>query len=563
VVLVGVCACWGALAGTAAAASPADWMYEPTTFTEVRLTLPPASYKTLEEHPEDEYVPGTFSIAETNGTPGHIGSFSTPIEVGIRLKGSIGSLRSINEKAAFKIKFDGVVEGQTFDGLEKLTLNNMVQDPSMIHETMAYAAFHEMGVYAPHTGFTYLWINGKSYGLHLNIETQDQVALEKQFGPFQSPPQHLYEGEYGADVSSTTNPMTGHKRWEDLEVDEGKKKEKGDLAALLGAVEGTTGAFSERVAPYADLPEMTRMWMTEKYIGHWDGYSGTPEGEYQPNNYYLYSNPAGVFQILPWGTDQTWAQHLSFEGAGGVLFNDCIADTAGCRPLYREAGTEALAKLTASEFSSLARCTTADVLPWREYEAKTSEAQKLPPATVAQSKEAQAEAKKFAEQRPAQLASFLGLSVPAPPGDTPACAPLRPIGGFPPPPVPPATPGATPATSAPAAGAPAPSVSSSPAKLALASRSASGGGLRLELEAPAAGGLQVHATFGPRGRGGTACRGRSDVAAAGRATVDCRFTAAFRRRLGERPARINLVATLLTPSGASLVGQQGLSLAKR
>ena len=44
-------------------------------------------------------------------------------------------------KAAFKVKFDEYVDDQTFFGLEKLTLNNMVQDRSMIHETLAYELF--------------------------------------------------------------------------------------------------------------------------------------------------------------------------------------------------------------------------------------------------------------------------------------------------------------------------------------------------------------------------------------------------------------------------------------
>ena len=184
-----------AAAPATAAESPADWMYSPRTISEIDLTLPPASWKTLEEHPEDEYVPGTFSIAETDGTPGTAGPFTAPIEVGVRLKGGeLGSLRTLDQKAAFKIKFDAFVEGQTFLGLEKMTLNNMVEDPSMVHEAAAYEAFRALGVPSPQTGFAYLRVNGESFGLHLNIETQDKIALEKQLGPFLSPPQPSTRG---------------------------------------------------------------------------------------------------------------------------------------------------------------------------------------------------------------------------------------------------------------------------------------------------------------------------------------------------------------------------------
>ena len=33
------------------------------------------------------------------------------------------------------------MSGQRFFGLKNLTLNNMIQDPSMVHETFAYGAF--------------------------------------------------------------------------------------------------------------------------------------------------------------------------------------------------------------------------------------------------------------------------------------------------------------------------------------------------------------------------------------------------------------------------------------
>lgn len=396
----------------ASAASPADWMYEPATFAEIELTLPPSSYQELEEHPEDEYVRGTFSIARTGGAPGSAGAFSTPIEVGIRLKGGEGSFLEINEKAGFKIKFNKFVKGQTFDGLEKLTLNNMAQDESMLHETLAYQAFRELGVPAPHTGFAYLRVNGKSYGLHLNIETQDKDSLEKQFGPFLSPPQHLYEGEYGADVNTELWRASSEQKWEKLEVQEGKSGSKADLQALVTKVGEASPPFAERVAAVADLNEMTRMWVGEKYTGHFDGYSGVAPDGNRPNNYYLYSDAGGKFQMLPWGTDQTWVDPLEFEGDGGTLFHDCLADSAGCRQTYLAAAGEALNKLSGPGLEATARCTAQRLRPWQEYEATASEAEKLPPYNLAAMATAATQTRGFVENRPGQLAAFLGTIAP-------------------------------------------------------------------------------------------------------------------------------------------------------
>src|SRR5262245_43098874 len=96
-----------------AAALTADSMSEPTTVVAIDLQLPPASVAALEADP-DEYVEGTFALAESDGTPAGIGPYSAPLTVGVRLKGSAGSFRDLSAKAAFKVKFNEFVKGQKF-----------------------------------------------------------------------------------------------------------------------------------------------------------------------------------------------------------------------------------------------------------------------------------------------------------------------------------------------------------------------------------------------------------------------------------------------------------------
>lgn len=144
----------------------------------------------LEVEPEEDYQPATFSLRAGGQSHG-------PLDVGVRLKGGIGSFRPLSQKAAFKLKFDELVDDQTFFGLEKLTLNNMVQDPTMVHETLAYETFRALGVPASRTGYAFLRVNGVPFGLYLNIEALDSVALPRWF----TSTRHLYEGAYGTDVT--------------------------------------------------------------------------------------------------------------------------------------------------------------------------------------------------------------------------------------------------------------------------------------------------------------------------------------------------------------------------
>jgi hypothetical protein len=366
---------------------PPAAMYEPGTVDVIRLTLPPESKQKLEEAPEVDYVEGTFSIASTEGTPETTGEFSPPATVGIRLKGGIGSFRELSEKASFKIKFNFEnskgEKGKKYLGLKKLTLNNMVQDKSFIHERLAYEAFRSAGVPSPRTGYAYVEVNGEDFGLHLNIEALDDVALEKRFGPFA----HLYEAIYGSDIHIPSTPF---------EIDEGDESDTSDLDALIAAVNGTEPAdFEERVQAYADLAEMARLWAVEHYIGHWDAYIWL-------NNYYLLSDLQGRFQMLPWGTDQTWVEHLPFDEGEGVMFTECLQN-ATCAARYRKGLRVARAAVEGRSLDTLASETAALLKPWEEMEQSNSRHE----ASMSAIGAAVQGTRNFIATRPAELEAWL------------------------------------------------------------------------------------------------------------------------------------------------------------
>lgn len=206
-----------------AAADEAEILYDPTTVSAIDLQLPPESIANLTAEPE-EYQPGTFSFAQSNGSPDGIGAFTAPQPVEVRLKGS-GSFKPLSGRAAFKLKFP---KAGPFLGLRKMTLNNMVEDPSMTHETLAYTLHRALGIPASRTGFAYLTLNGQHYGLYLNVENYDDIAMAKKFGSFDGDVQHVYEGESGTDVEPGEVP--------DFEIDEGPEDDVSDLEGLAAAV---------------------------------------------------------------------------------------------------------------------------------------------------------------------------------------------------------------------------------------------------------------------------------------------------------------------------------------
>lgn len=500
--------CLGMVAAPAAPAQapdPAAPLFEPEAVAAIELTLPEASIAALED-PEkrEEYQDGTFSLAITDGTPAGVGELSTPIDVGIRLKGGLGSFKPLTGKAAFKVKFSHSVKGQKFLGLKTLTLNNMVQDPSMVHEALAYESFRAAAVAAPRTGYAYVRVNGEEYGLYLNVETLDDVALPRWF----EATGHLYEGAYGTDVRPGGTAA--------FEVDEGDEEDLGDLEALIAAASQEEGDWSDGMTAVADLSQMVRMWAVERYVGHWDGYAGV-QGELSPNNFYLHSDPSGLFSMLPWGTDQTWTTPFPFAGDAGLLFDRCLLD-ASCANAYEAALVEVSATIAELDLDARAVAISSLLSLWQQIDPRLE----YDAAAIAAAVDV---TRAFIAARPGELATWLGR------GDE--------------------SEGENEKSAAEVASVPTPDGGSPPAAGMRFGRSSVADGVlvtRLDLSQP--GRVVKRASIGTADGVAQACVSRTEVRAAGDATLRCQLSADTRRRLQSRWLRLK-IEIKFSPQGAN------------
>ncbi len=117
---------------------------------------------------------------------------------------------------------------------------------------------------------------------------------------------------------------------------------------------------------------MTAHWAVERYVGHWDGYAGLPNAidpDTRPNNYYLHSDAAGIFQMMPWGTDQTWERDdIPFDyPSGSIMFNKCLADES-CKQLYLEGLTEVHCVAPGLDFGAQAGQLATMLAPYQDRE---------------------------------------------------------------------------------------------------------------------------------------------------------------------------------------------------
>lgn len=105
--------------------------------------------------------------------------------VGIRGKGntSLSTVASMNsERYSFKVEFDHYDSTNTYHGLDKLSLNNLIQDSTMMKDYLTYTMMKEFGAAAPLCSFVYITVNGEDWGLYLAVEGVEESFLERNYG---------------------------------------------------------------------------------------------------------------------------------------------------------------------------------------------------------------------------------------------------------------------------------------------------------------------------------------------------------------------------------------------
>jgi hypothetical protein len=363
----------GGSSGAAPLPDTSGELYDPERVPRFDLELPAASITALGRD-ADTYVTGSLRYGA-----------ELVSNIGVRIKGE-ASLRTLEEKAAFKIKFDEFVSNQSFRGLRRLTLNNMIEDPSFLAERLAYHFYRAVGLPAPRCNSALLYVNGEFYGVYANVETEDKTFLRRWFA---SDDGNLYE-------EGQVDFEPGNEAEFDLETNE-EANDRSDLAALIAAIAAAEPAtWLEDVGAELDVAHFLAFTATEAAVNQWDMYGYTV---FYPNNFRLYRDPTrNKFVFLPWGMDMSMKPfrdsdkpfiepfELARQGdnpngrvSAGLLFRRCL-ESAPCEAAYRDVLAEtatlydAAGLLTLAEkyHGQIAEHVAAD--PRKEYTASEIEA---------------------------------------------------------------------------------------------------------------------------------------------------------------------------------------------
>ena len=265
--------------------------------------------------------------------------------VAIRAKGnsSLSTVSSYgNNRYSFKVEFDHYDGANTYYGLDKLSLNNLIQDNTLMKDFLCYQLMGAFGVAAPLCSYVSVSVNGELWGLYLAVEGVEDACLRRNSGgdrggsfdpadlagsfdpaafddggapPFEDPPQRPGGGEDGGQFTPPGGGQEGGQRGPggmggmgsgDVKLqyadgdpdsypnifDNAKTaitdQDKDRLIAALKALGG------EEAAGAVDVEQVLRYFVVHGFVCNGDSYTGS-----MVHNYYLYEED-GRLAMIPW-----------------------------------------------------------------------------------------------------------------------------------------------------------------------------------------------------------------------------------------------------------------------
>lgn len=295
-----------AAAPAQAQAQSADELFASQTLQRLDLWVNSADWEKLKV----DFQSNTYYPADV------IWSGQTVRNVGIRSRGR-GS-RSGN-KPGLRVDFDHYASGQKFLGLKSFVLDNLTQDPSGIHETVAAGFYARLGVPVSRELHTRLYVNNDYAGLYAIVEAVDKDLLARVFGSIDGNVQndgYLYEFKYQEDwrftnLGSDLEPykVRFEPKTNESKSDEDKYRPLENLVRL--ANDTPVERIKDTLGGLLDIPAFIRFLAVQTFLAETDGFLGA----YGINNFFLYRlENQNLHTLIVWDADNTfWGPEFSLD----------------------------------------------------------------------------------------------------------------------------------------------------------------------------------------------------------------------------------------------------------
>jgi hypothetical protein len=274
-------------------------VYHPDRVHEYDIKLTEADWAALRaDTTNDVYFPAEMRCGD-----------GAPLAVGIRRKRSGGTL-----KIGFKIDINWQVEGQTFFGLKKLSLENGISEGSdevgagaLMSEYLGWRLMVLSGAVTGHASLARVTVNGTDLGVYVNVEQVDKRFLDNRLGD-----------DSGWLYKKSGSPDDGYKT---------NESEPNPYADYFCFWERSCDAPSSSelfvsLPEHLDIEQMLRVAAVNALIANTDTLLQ------KDNNYIFYDRAAGPRLYFPWDLDTSMRKDLDvFTGTvpGGTdAFRDVL-----------------------------------------------------------------------------------------------------------------------------------------------------------------------------------------------------------------------------------------------
>jgi spore coat protein H len=301
-----------ALAPAPAQAQTGDDLFSRTDLQRIDLWVHSADWAKLKaEFQTNTYYPADLTW---NGI--------TIRNAGIRSRGR-GS-RSPH-KPGLRVDFDRYTTAQRFIGLKSLVLDNVTQDPTGVHESVAMAFYARLGIPASREIHTRLYVNNEYAGLYVIVESVDKDMLARVFGAIGSDTQndgYLYEFKWMDDwkFGYLGSALAEYKLRFEPTTHESKSDEElyRPIETLIRIANDTPpDRLPAELSARLDIPQVMRFIAAQVFLGETDGFLGG----FGINNLYLYRlENSAVHVFIAWDADNTF-YHPEYPTNSGLNEN--------------------------------------------------------------------------------------------------------------------------------------------------------------------------------------------------------------------------------------------------
>lgn len=230
--------------------------------------------------------------------------------IGVRLKG-FTSYGVETKKKPIKLDFNKYVSGKKYDGLKKVNLNNGEGDPAMQRDRLAYDIFRDIGVPAPRTAYTRVYLNDEYWGLYILIEQVDRTFVKDNFANGSG---NLFKNMGNSELDWLGADTTAYQ--ETFELKTGPNAGGWTrFAELMNVINNTSNAnFKEEISKVFDVDSYLKVLAVDVASNNWDSYIE------HGRNFYMYEDPVSQkFYWIPWDYNLSMGGQFSssFGGPGG------------------------------------------------------------------------------------------------------------------------------------------------------------------------------------------------------------------------------------------------------